>query len=88
MFIVRVIVDVYFDVYFLGFNVIRVNQIIDVGGVVYWVVSQVVVFELCFESEVYDVAEQFFGRVVCFFYLCNYVWGVNGLVGEIEVYYY
>lgn len=88
MFIVRVIVDVYFDVYFLGFNVIRVNQIIDVGGVVYWVVSKVVVFELCFESEVYDVVEQFFGGVVCFFYLSNYVWGVNGLVGEIEVYYY
>src|SRR5699024_2525436 len=86
--VTRATVNVHVDVHILGFYAIRVNQIADTGGVVHRAASQTVVFELGFQSEVHDVAEQLSGRAACSFHPCNHVRSANGLVGEIEAHHH
>ena len=50
--------------------------------------SQAVVFELRFESEVHDVAEQLSRRAASPFHPSNHVRGANGLVGKIEAHHH
>src|SRR5699024_12084713 len=86
--VTRATVDVHFDVHLLGFNAIGINQITDTGGVMYRAASQTVVFELGFQSEVHDVAEQLSGRAACPFHPSNHARSANGLVGEIEAHHH